>query len=54
MRKAAHFAFAFAALAGCAHDPPLAPVELHASWNGDGCRFDAEGRVLAAGSPAET
>jgi hypothetical protein len=53
MRKAAHFTFAFAALAGCAHAPPLPPVELQAYGRDDGCRFEAEGRVLAAGSLAE-
>lgn len=43
-------AFAFAALGGCAHGPPLPPVELQAAGIEGGCRFEAEGRVLGAGT----
>ncbi|HEU0100020.1 MAG TPA: hypothetical protein VFQ67_14760 [Allosphingosinicella sp.] len=54
MRRTAQIAaFAAAALAGCAHRPPLPPVELRASGIDGGCRFQAEGRVLASGSLAQ-
>lgn len=53
VRRLAPLAFAGAALAGCAHGPPLPPVELLVAGNESGCRFEVEGRVLAAGSLAE-
>ena len=40
-------------LAGCAHPPPRPPIELLASGDSQGCRFEAEGQVVAKGSPAE-
>lgn len=46
-------AAACALLAGCAHRPSHPPIELLASGDSRGCRFEAAGRVLAQGSPAE-
>jgi hypothetical protein len=42
------------AVAACAHRPPLPPVDLHVSGTGEGCRFEAEGQEMAAGSQAES
>jgi hypothetical protein len=50
MRKAALAAIAFAALAGCARGTPAPRVGLHVTGIEGGCRFEAEGRVLATGS----
>jgi hypothetical protein len=47
-------AAACAALAGCEHRPPPTPVELLAAGDERGCRFEAEERVVAVGSLAET
>ena len=33
---------------GCAHRPPGPPLELKADGFGNGCRFEAEGQVLAS------
>jgi hypothetical protein len=44
---------ACAMLAGCAHRPEPPPLELLAAGDERGCRFEAQGRVLAAGNPAE-
>lgn len=46
-------AAACAALAGCAHPPPVPPVELVAAGDGSGCRFEAEGRALTGETLAE-
>lgn len=55
MRPAfAPIAAACAVLAGCAHKPPEPPIELLAAGDGNGCRFEAQGRVVAAGAEAET
>jgi hypothetical protein len=35
-------------LAGCVHRPPGPPLELQAERFGNGCRFEAEGQVLAS------
>ena len=47
------FAAACGLLAGCAHRPEGPPIELLASGDARGCRFEAEGRLLAEGSQAE-
>lgn len=47
-------AAALALLAGCAHGPEPPPVQLIVEGAGNGCRFEAEGRLLALGEAAET
>lgn len=42
-------AAACATLAGCAHKPEAPPVELTVAGDERGCRFEAEGRIVASG-----
>lgn len=41
-----------ATLAGCTHKPEAPPIELTVAGDERGCRFEAEGRLVAAGSSA--